>query len=112
MNNQKPVEFLDSSLDDLRDFPLGVKREAGHQLDKVQSGDEPDDWKPMSMIGAGVREIRIHDTAGIFRVIYVAKFVDAIYVPHCFQKKTQKTGKTDLSLASKRYKDLIKRLGQ
>lgn len=108
----KPVEFLGSALDDLRAFPLSARREAGHQLDQIQNGLEPDDWKPMSTIGKGVREIRIRDAAGAFRVIYVAKFTDAIYVLHCFQKKTEKTSKVDLDLASTRYRDLLKELGQ
>ncbi|MBP6727016.1 MAG: type II toxin-antitoxin system RelE/ParE family toxin [Thauera sp.] len=112
MTDPKPVEFLGSSLDDFRAFPLAAKREVGHQLDQVQHGQEPDDWKPMNTVGQGVREIRIRDAAGAFRVIYVAKFADAVYVLHCFQKKTEKTPKTDLDLAAKRYRDLLKELAQ
>jgi len=108
----KSVEFRGSSLDDLRAFPLEAKREAGHQLDQVQNGQEPDDWKPMIAVGQGVREIRIRDAAGAFRVIYVAKFVDAVYVLHCFQKKTEKTSRADVDLAAKRYRDLLKELTQ
>jgi phage-related protein len=78
----------------------------------VQRGREPDDWKPMSTVGRGVREIRIRDAAGAFRVLYVAKFDDAVYVLHCFQKKTQKTSKADMNLAAQRYRDLLKELGQ
>lgn len=66
----------------------------------------------MPTIGSGVREIRIRDVAGAFRVIYVAKFADVVYVLHCFQKKTQKTGKTDMDLAESRYRDLLKELGK
>ncbi len=66
----------------------------------------------MNTVGHGVREIRIRDTAGAFRVIYIAKLADAVYVLHCFQKKTEKTSKTDLDLASKRYRNLLKELGQ
>ena len=87
-----------------------ARREAGHQLDRVQHGREPDTWKPMTTIGQGVREIRIRDTAGAFRVIYVAKFADAVYVLHCFQKKTQRTSKADLDLAAKRYRELVKEI--
>jgi phage-related protein len=112
MTNIKPVEFRGSSLDDLRTFPLAARRETGHQLDQVQNGHEPDDWKPMSIVGQGVKEIRIRDAGGAFRIIYVAKFADALYVLHCFQKKTEKTSKTDLDLATKRYRDLLKELGQ
>ena len=105
MIDLKPVEFRGSALDDLRAFPQAARREAGHQLDQVQHGREPDDWKPMNTVGRGVREIRIRDAAGAFRVLYVAKFDDAVYVLHCFQKKTQKTSKADLNLAAQRYRD-------
>jgi len=107
----KALKFRGSALDDLRDFPISARREAGYQLDRVQNEQAPTDWKPMATVGKGVQEIRIRDEAGAFRVIYVAKFADAVYVLHCFQKKTQKTGKSDLDLAAKRYADLVKELG-
>jgi phage-related protein len=110
MAEPKPLEFRGSAQDDLRAFPLTAKREAGYQLDQVQNGLEPDDWKPIATIGTGVREIRIRDLAGAFRVIYVAKFADAIYVLHCFQKKTARTNQTDIELATKRYRDLKQEL--
>ncbi|MGK9451826.1 type II toxin-antitoxin system RelE/ParE family toxin [Acidithiobacillus caldus] len=110
MTALKPIVFLGSSLDDLRAFPLSARREAGYQLDLVQRGMEPDDWKPMNSVGSGVQEIRIRDTMGIYRVLYVAKFADAIYVLHCFPKKTQKTRKADLDLAGQRYRDLLKEM--
>jgi phage-related protein len=110
--DSKPVEFRGSALDDLRAFPQAARREAGYQLDRIQHGREPDDWKPMNTLGRGVREIRIRDTAGAFRVLYVAKFDDAVYVLHCFQKKAQKTSKADLNLTAQRYRDLLKELGQ
>ena len=112
MSDPKPVEFRGSSLDDLRAFPIQARREAGHQIDQVQNGQEPDDWKPMNTVGRGVKEIRIRDVAGAFRVIYIAKFADAVFVLHCFQKKTGKTSKTDLDLATKRYRDLLNEVGQ
>ncbi|MEI9412665.1 type II toxin-antitoxin system RelE/ParE family toxin [Mesorhizobium salmacidum] len=108
----KSVEFRGSALDDLRAFPAAARREAGHQLDQVQNGREPDDWKPMNTVGQGVREIRIRDAGGAFRIIYVARFADAVYVLHCFQKKTQKTARTDLTLAAGRYKDLVQELNR
>ncbi|MFN5079219.1 MAG: type II toxin-antitoxin system RelE/ParE family toxin [Burkholderiales bacterium] len=108
MAEPKPVAFLGSSLIDLRSFPFSARRDAGYQLDRVQNGQEPDDWKPMNTVGQGVKEIRIRDSAGAFRIIYVAKFADAIYVLHCFQKKTEKTSKNDLELAAKRYSELLK----
>jgi phage-related protein len=104
----KPVEFLADSLDRLREFPLDVRREAGFQLDNVQHGIEPADWKPMVSVGAGVREFRLRDAAGAFRVIYVATLPEAIYVLHCFQKKTQTTAKADLDLARTRLRDLLR----
>ena len=108
----KPVEFRGSALDDLRAFPETARRAAGYQLDQVQHGRDPDDWKPMNTVGRGVWEIRIRDAAGAFRVMYVAKFADAVYVLHCFQKKTQRTSKADLNLAAQRYRDLLKELDQ
>lgn len=98
--------------DDLRAFPVLVRREAGHQLDQVQHGQEPTDWKPMNAVGQGVREIRLRDGAGAFRVIYFAKFVEAVYVLDCFQKKTQKTSQPDIDLAAKRYRELLKEVTQ
>jgi phage-related protein len=108
----KPVEFRGGALADLRAFPASARREAGFQIDQLQQGGEPGDWKPMNTIGPGVREIRIRDGAGAFRVIYVAKLADAIYVLHCFQKKEQQTSKTDVELAAKRYRELLQELGK
>lgn len=104
----KPIEFLGDSLDAPRSFPLQARREAGFQLDKVQHGGEPADWKPMRSVGPGVREIRICDEAGAFRVIYLAKLADAVYVLHCFQKKTGQTSDRDIELARRRYKELMR----
>jgi phage-related protein len=104
----KPIEFRGDSLDALRGFPEAVRRRAGYQLDLVQRGREPDNWKPMSSVAAGVREIRIRDERGIFRIIYVTKFREVIFVLHCFQKKSQKTSRMDLEIASRRYKELDK----
>jgi len=98
----KPIEFRGDSLECLREFPREVRRETGFQLDRVQRGLEPFDWKPMPTVGSGVREIRIRDDSGAYRVLYVAKLEDATYVLHCFQKKTQATAKRDLDLAEKR----------
>src|SRR5690606_29926923 len=112
MSPFKPVEFLGNSLDDLRAFPLSARREAGHQIDQVQNGLDPDDWKPMSTVGQGVREIRIRDSSGAFRVIYITKLADTVYVIHCFQKKTEKTTKADIDLASKRYRNLLQELNK
>jgi phage-related protein len=101
----KPIRFCGRSLDAIRSFPEAAKREAGYQLDRVQHGFDPIDWKPMTSIGSGVREIRImHE--GQYRVIYVAKFIEAVYVLHAFQKKTQKTRKQDIDTAKQALKQL------
>lgn len=104
---EKPVEFLASSLKDIRDFPKGVRDECGYQLYKVQLGEQPNDYKPMPTIGPGVEEIRIKDDDGIYRVIYTARLEDAVYVLHAFQKKTEKTSQTDIDLAKRRFKKLL-----
>jgi phage-related protein len=104
----KPLSFLGSSLDDLRAFPETARREAGHQLDQVQRGLDPDDWKSMPSVGAGVREVRIRDQAGAFRVIYLMTRPEAVYVLHAFQKKTQATAKRDLDLAEARLRELTR----
>ncbi|HCK83877.1 MAG TPA: hypothetical protein DHW63_04960 [Hyphomonadaceae bacterium] len=83
---------------------------ASFQLDRIQHGLDPDDWKPMNTIGAGVRELRVRDRSGAFRVIYVAKLEGAIYVLHCFQKKSQRTSRGDVELATRRHKELLKDL--
>ena len=104
----KPIAFQGTSLDDLRAFPETARREAGHQLDQVQRGLEPDDWKPMPSIGPGVREVRVRDEAGAFRVIYTATRPEAVHVLHAFQKKTQQTAKRDLDLARARLRELTR----
>lgn len=101
----KDVVFIDSAQDDLRAFPPKARREAGYQIDHVQQGREPSDWKPMGTVGAGVREIRIHEE-GEHRVLYVASFEEAVYVLHAFRKKSQKTARTDIELARRRYQAL------
>jgi phage-related protein len=102
----RPLTFIGSSLDDLRDFPRDARREAGFQLDKVQNGENPDDWKAMSSVGSGAYEFRIRDDTGVFRIIYVAKFSEAVYVLHAFQKKSRKTAKKDIDLAVARYQEM------
>ena len=102
----KEIIWHGTSKADLIRFPQEVKREAGYQLDKVQHNLEPSNWKPMVAIGQGVKEIRIQEANGQFRVIYVAKFSDGLHVLHAFQKKTQKTNKKNIDLAAKRYKEI------
>lgn len=101
----KPLKFVASSLDDLRNFPDEARRAAGFELHAVQSGLEPSDWKPMQIVGSGVKEIRIH-ILGEWRVIYIAKLHETVYVLHAFQKKTRKTSKQDIDLARQRFKQI------
>ncbi len=108
MITPKAVEFLATSLADLRAFPEAARREAGFQIDRVQHGLDPLDWKPMPTVGPGVREIRVRDLSGAYRVIYLARLEDAVYVLHCFHKKSQKTSQGDLELAKWRYRDLMR----
>jgi len=101
----KPIEFLGTSQKDLREMPADVRHVLGIELMSVQFGGEPSDFKPMPDVGAGTYEIRYRDRAnGAFRVMYVAKFTDTVYVLHAFQKKTQKTAQYDIELAAKRYR--------
>ena len=106
--SRKPIRFHGRSLQDLRAFPESARQDAGFQLDQVQLGFDPDDWRPMKTIGRGVREIRIRDSNGAFRVIYVARFSDAVHVLHCFEKKSQRTARQDIVLARDRYRHLVK----
>lgn len=102
----KPIEWVGSSKEDLRDFPPVAKHEAGYQLELIQDGEEPTDWKPMESVGKGVREIRIKCKDGAFRVFYVVNRPDAIYVLHAFRKTTEKTEGRDIDLGRARFKSL------
>lgn len=103
----KSIAFEGKSRADLQAFPADARREAGFQLDRVQRGLDPADWKPMSAVGSGVCEIRIRDKSGIYRVVYVAKFRECVYVLHAFKKTTQQTSQTDIDLAAERYRKLV-----
>ena len=104
MKPNKRVLWLGSSKADLKALPKIVLAQAGYELYLVQCGLEPTDWKPTSTVGPGVREIRVRDSSGAFRVIYLMSRPEAIYVLHCFQKKTQTTSQSDIELARKRLK--------
>lgn len=104
----KPLRFLGDSLKCLRDFPEDARHNAGYQLDMVQHGAQPVDFKPMPTIGKGVEEIRVWDDSGTYRVIYTARLADVVYVLHAFQKKTQTTAKRDTELAKSRYAELLR----
>ena len=107
MEDEKQIRWVGSSYDDLLAFPKDARKEAGFQLGKVQAGLDPTDWKPFDDVGAGTREIRIRDAGGIYRVMYLAKFEEAIYVLHCFRKKTQATSKQDKAIGAARYRAVV-----
>lgn len=101
----KLIEFLGDSLARLRDFPDDARFEAGFQLFQVQCGNDPDDWKPMKTVGPGVREIRVREASGAFRIIYLATLPDRVLVLHAFQKKTEQTPRKDIDLAARRLRE-------
>jgi phage-related protein len=107
MQGEKEVRWVGSSYADLMDFPKEARRTAGFELGKVQAGLDPEDWKPFDDVGSGTREIRIRDATGIYRVMYVAKFEEAVYILHCFQKKTQATSRHDREIAETRYRSVV-----
>ena len=100
----KPVVFIGGSREELSAFPKSAKLRAGQELFMVQVGRDPEDWKPISAVGPGVREIRVRDEGGAFRVIYTVTFGSAVYVLHAFQKKTRATARREIELARRRYK--------
>ena len=104
----KPVRFLGDSLKRIREFPADVKQDVGYQLDKLQRGQQPDDFKPMPAVGKGVEEIRIWDDSGAYRVIYTARRHDAVYVLHAFQKKTQRVPQHEIDVAKTRFNELMR----
>jgi phage-related protein len=103
----KRLVWIADSLERLREFSADARREVGYQLERVQAGEAPTDWKPMPAVGLGVNELRVR-IAGAFRVIYIAKFAEAVYVLHAFQKKSQKTALRDIALARKRFGELVR----
>ena len=102
----KLITWCGDSLRRIREFPEEARHEAGHQLNRVQHGIDPEDWKPMPRVGLSVREIRIHEERE-YRVFYLAKFAEAVYVLHAFSKKTRTTSKQDIDLASDRFRAVI-----
>ena len=107
MAQEKEIRWVGSAYEDLLEFPDDARRQAGFQLGKVQAALEPDDWKPFDDVGPGTREIRIREASGAYRVMYVAKFEEAVYVLHCFQKKTQATSRRDKDIAETRYRAVV-----
>jgi phage-related protein len=108
----KPLRFLGDSHAQLQRFSEAARADVGYQLYQVQLGFDPRDWKPMSSVGPGVREIRVRDSDGAHRVIYVTTFAEAVYVLHAFQKKSQRTTRQDLAIAIIRFRDLKRSAAQ
>lgn len=102
----KPVCFVGDALAELRAFPHDARQDAGYELHRVQTGEQPANFKPMPTIGQGVEELRVRDTTGAYRVIYTARLADAVYVLHAFQKKAQRTAPGNIELARQRFKQM------
>ncbi len=107
LSSDKPIEWVGSSLEDLMRFSRSAIRKAGFELRAVQEGRSPTDFKPMPIIGQGTQEIRVRTDDETYRVFYVAKFEEAVYVLHTFQKKTQKTSQQDIEFGQQRYKQML-----
>lgn len=108
ISHVRQTRLLDrTAREDLRAFPQPVRYKAGVQLRAVQRGEDPADFKPMSTVGRGTFEIRIR-TGGTYRIFYVAKFEEAVYVLHAFQKKTQRTSGQDIEVGRQRYKEMLR----
>ena len=99
--------WVGGALARLRGFAAGARREAGHQLYQVQLGLEPGDWKPMASVGPGVVEIRVHE-GGEYRVLYLAKFAEAVYVLHAFEKRTRQTRKADIEITRRNFAAVVR----
>ena len=102
----KPIRWLGDTLNIVRDLSPEVRNRVGAELRYVQQGEMPADWKPMATVGAGAHEIRVK-LGNQYRVFYVAKFAESVYVLHVFNEKTQQTARQDLELGAKRYRELI-----
>lgn len=105
--DEKPIGWVGSAHADLRALPPAVRRELGYDLRLVQRGQGARDAKPMPTVGAGVFEIRVR-VGGAFRLFYVAKFAEAVYVLHAFQKKSQQTARLDVALGRARYQTVVR----
>lgn len=105
----KQLSFVGSALDDLKKFPADARGDAGYELYRIQQGLDPTDWKPMKTVGAGVREIRMKEAEGIYRVFYVTHIGDEVYVLHAFTKKTDRTLQRDIDIGKARYKAIARK---
>jgi phage-related protein len=102
---RKPVKWLGTTLEDIRNQSEDIQDQLGYQLDRVQLGLRPNNYRPMSTVGPGTVEIRVADAANIARLMYVAKFRNTVHVLHVFTKKSQTTPQSDIKIAKQRYKE-------
>ena len=105
-HDAKALIWLGNSRDRVRSFPIAARQRSGFELRAIQKGRDPSDWKPMPDVGLGVRELRIHNGVE-FRLLYIAKFAEAVYVLHAFEKKTQRTDRDDIAVGKSRFRALI-----
>ena len=103
----KPLTFVGGADEELREFPSLARHRAGYQLYLVQKGDSPSDSKPLASVGPGCREIRVRESSGAYRVLFVASVGTDVYVLHCFQKKSQRTPQAAVALGKRRYQEMM-----
>jgi len=103
----RPIAWMGSAFNDLLRFPEEIRKDAGYQLHRLQAGLEAADWKPMSEIGKGVSEIRLRGHSGAYRILYLARYEDAVYVLHSFNKKTPRTSVHDKHIAKARFQAVL-----
>ncbi|MGE0008295.1 MAG: type II toxin-antitoxin system RelE/ParE family toxin [Parvibaculaceae bacterium] len=106
MAELRDIDWLGTSYEDLKDFPTDAMGEAGYQLDKIQRDIEPDDWKPMTTVGPGVREIRITAESGEYRVFYAVKVPGLVHVLHAFHKTTRQTSQRNIEKGRTAYREV------
>ena len=104
--DKKSLRFCRGAYDELLSFPKPIVKVIGYQLGRVEAGLEPDRWEWFATVGEGVRQLGVKDATAWYRTMYVTSFPEAIYVLHCFQKKTDKTPKRDIDIARARLSDL------
>jgi len=102
----KDLYWCATSLEDLRRFSLSARKTAGFELHLVQHGEDPSDFKHMRSVGRGVFEIKVSEEGQAFRILYIAKYAEAVYVLHAFEKKSQRTKKKDIEIAKRRLRDV------
>ena len=108
--NHKDLAFFQAAYDTYKKFPEHIQDDGGYQLDQLQRGLEPADFKPLIRVGSGAYELRLDDETNEYRVVYVAKLDNKVWVLHAFQKKTRTTRDSDIESAKDAYDALVKML--